>query len=588
MKPAPRLTVAAASCFLGVLALLRAAEPVPAPGEIVELPKFEVVDSRVLPQPEKWRYAEIPGFEVLANISERETKRFVNDFLLLQEAVGVLMPGLRNTNVVVPTSLILCGRGNGFNRFMPDDRGDDVYRTNSLFFDDPERGAIIVDFALSELQIDNVTTVEADPYRGFYKEYFRHLIRQQMGRKPPAWFEEGLVQMFSAIDFNKKWITFGQIGDGFGGGKDNDFNQVLSQRALMPLHEMFAREMMMTDTFWSAQCYAFVHMCLYGRGQRYQQGFLKFLTKLGSEPPTEDLFIECFKSNYKAMALELRGYLDFTDHKYIQFTAKKGQALPDPPPVALREATEAESGRIVGEALRLGRHGDNAHLALIAPFIRGSRDPQLLAALGLDERAAGHDDRARKFLEAAMQAKVARPRAYLELARMRYAAATSAVAGKADKRFDPVQVADVLEPLNAARSQPPPMGEIFELTAEVWAHSALPPKTEDLRALNEGVNQFSRRPLLLVRSAELNLQHGDPEDARKIIMHGLRILGNSPARLALENLRAELPPEPAATLAPTPAPAPAPKAAAPKAAPKPPPQESASDLLKKDIKIVRP
>ena len=36
--------------------------------------------------------------------------------------------------------------------------------------------------------------------------------------------------------------------------------------------------------------------------------------------------------NYKKMGLELRGYLDFTDHKYMQFAAKKGQSLPDPPP----------------------------------------------------------------------------------------------------------------------------------------------------------------------------------------------------------------------------------------------------------------
>jgi len=536
------------------------------PGEIIELPKFEVTDSRVLPQPETWHYAAIPGFEVLSNISERETKRFVNDFLLLQEAIGVLMPTLRNTNVAVPTSLLLCGRGDRFNRFMPADRGDDLYRTNSLFFADPERGAIVVDFALSELLLADNTSIEADPYRGFYKEYFRHLIRQQMGRKPPAWFEEGLVEMFSAIDFNKKWITFAQIGDGFGGGKDSDFNQMLGRRALMPLPEMFARETITSDRFWSAQCYAFVHMCLYGRGQRYQQGFLKFLTRLGSEPPSEEMFKECLGKSFKEMNLELRGYLDFTDHKYMQFTAKKGQALAEPPPVALREATEAESGRIVGEALRLGGHGAAAHLALIAPYIRGSRDPQLLAALGLDERLAGHEDRARKFLEAAMQAKVARPRAYLELARMRFATVTQAVSGKADKRFSEAQAADVLEPLAAARSQPPPMAEIYELAAEVWARSARPPGRDDLKFINEGVNHFPRRPLLLVRAAEFNLRHGDPEDARKIINYGLRVMPNSPARLALEGLRDELPPEPVVPLSPAPAPVePAKKAPAKKA-----------------------
>ncbi|MEY2878153.1 MAG: hypothetical protein RLZZ15_533, partial [Verrucomicrobiota bacterium] len=367
---------------------LFAAEPAPLAPGIVELPKFEVTDSRVLPPPEKWHYASIPGFEILSNTSERETKRFVNDFLLLQSAIGELMPGLSKVNVAVPTSLILCGRGNSFNRFMPADRGDDLYNTNALFFDDPERGAIVIDFALGELRLDGDNVLESDPYRGFYKEYFRHLIRTQMGGKPPLWFEEGLVAMFSAIDFNKKWVTFGQIGDGFGGGKDSDFTHLLAQHALMPLPEMFSRTTVTTDHYWSAQCYAFVHMCLYGRNQKFQKGFLQFLTKLGPDGPTEELFKECFKKSYKDMVLELRGYLGFTDHKYIQLTAKKGQALPDPPPFTLRAATEAESGRLVGGALRLGGHGPEAHLALIAPYIRGERDPQLLAALGLDERLA--------------------------------------------------------------------------------------------------------------------------------------------------------------------------------------------------------
>ena len=556
--------------------------PPPVPDEIVELPKFEVTDSRILPPAESWHYAAIPGFEVLSNISARETKRFVSDFLLLQEAVDVLMPGLNRGSVAVPTSLVLCGRGNGFNRFMPDDRGDDVYRTNSLFFDDPERGAIVVDFALAELQLDASTSIESDPYRGFYKEYFRHLIRHQMGRKPLPWFEEGLVEMFSAIDFSKKWITFAQIGDGFGGGKDNDFNQMLSQRGLMSFPELFGREAVTSDYLWSAQCYAFVHMCLYGRGQRYQQGFVKFVMRLDSEPLTEEMFKECLGMSFKDMGIELRGYLDFTDHKYIQFSAKKGQALPEPPPVTLRDATEAESGRIVGETLRLGGHSAAAHLSLIAPYIHGSRDSQLLAALGLDERAAGHDERAAKFLLAAMQAKVPRPRAYLELARLRYTAANQAAATHEGRWLNAAQAAQVLEPLNAARSQPPPMGEVFELIAEVWSHSAQPPTRDDLKVINEGVNTFPRRPLLLARAADLNLRHGNPEDARKIITYGLRVVGNSPARLALESLRAELPPEPpGAPVAPAPTPAKPSSTSTPTAAP------SAADLLRTPPKQIR-
>jgi hypothetical protein len=257
--------------------------------------------------------------------------------------------------------------------------------------------------------------------------------------------------------------------------------------------------------------------------------------------------------SYLDMELELRGYLGFTDHKWKQFVMKKGQELAEPPAVTLRDATEAETGRIVGETLRLGGHGDEAHLALIAPYIRGERDPQLLAALGLDERAAGHDERASKFLEAAFRAQVVRPRAHLELARLRFAATKSAMAEIAG--LTAAQVADVLAPLAMARTQPPPMAEVFELTAEVWSHSAQPPTKDDLKVINQGVMMFPRRALLLARSADLNLRYGDPENARKIIAHALNVLPNSPGRIAMEQLQSELPPAPPEPLKPAAAPA---------------------------------
>jgi hypothetical protein len=230
---------------------------------------------------------------------------------------------------------------------------------------------------------------------------------------------------------------------------------------------------------------------------------------------------------------------------------KKGKELAEPPPVVPRDASEAESGRITGNVLRLGGRGEEAHLALIAPYIRGAREPQLLAALGLDERIAGHDDRAKKFLEAAVAAQVVRPRAYLELARLRYEAAKPKDEGEIS--LTPAQVGEIVALLGTARTQPPPLAEIYEFAAEVWAHSATPPKREDLKLINQGVMLFPKRPVLLARAADLNLRHGDPEDARQIITYALQVLPNSPARVAMEQMRDELPPEP-----PKPAPAPAP------------------------------
>jgi hypothetical protein len=431
------------------------------------------------------------------------------------------MPGLRAASPV-PTSLILTGRGNTFDQMMPVSRGDDRYRTNTLFFQDFERGAIVVDFQLPELFLEDNTTIESDPYRGFYREYFRFLIRRKTSSKPPAWFEEGLVQLFSSIDFTKKWINFAMIGDGFGGEKTGDFNRMLQRRALLPMRELLADPPKSRSTFWNAQAYAFVHMCLYGRNQRYQKPFLQFVMRLEREPVSEELFKECFKMDYKKMGLELRGYLEFTDHKYVQFAAKKGQALPDPAPFELRDAPDAVVGRIKGEALRLGGHGDLARNTLIAPYVRGERDPRLLAALGLDEVQAGRKERALKFLEAAAQAKVVRARAYLELARLRLEAAR-AKPGAPNAQLDAAQVTGILTPLFTAMKQPPPMAEVYALVADTWMLSAVAPQAEHLGVVIEGIRFFPRDTALLMQATMLAVKRGFPIEAKALAERGVKV-----------------------------------------------------------------
>lgn len=494
----------------------------------IELPKFEVVDSRLLPPVESWSYAEIPGFEILSSVSARETRRFTRDFLLLQEVIQAIMPAMSHGRGDVPTALVLCGRGNDFSAFLPQDRTDQEFSTNSLFFEDAERTAIVIDFALAELQLDADTRIEADPYRSFYREYFRHLIRRQIGRNAPPWLEEGLVQLFAGIDFDKKWISFGLVGDGFGGEKPGDFNRMLVQRRLMPFDEMFAMEPAQRDAHWAAQCYAFVHMCLYASGKPYQKAFIEFISRLQKEAVSEKLFQDCFHRNYRQIATELRGYLQYTAHTYVEFKAKKGQELPEPPPIAIRDATASEVGRIKGETLRLGGHDDAAHLTLIAPYVRGEREPRLLAALGLDEARAGHDDRARKFLEEAAREKAVRARAYLELARLRYEEALKdpKEAGKLSRE----QIEYVQAPLLTARTQPPPLPGEYALLADIWTHAAIAPTREQFAVLLEGVAEFPRDPNLAMQVAVLGAKHGFEKEARAVAEFGQKAFADLPAQ----------------------------------------------------------
>lgn len=523
----------------------------------VELPKFEVRDSRLLPPLEPWRYASIPGFEILSSASAYETKRFTKDFLLLQEVIRTIMPVLTRGRSDVPTAVVLCARGNGFDQFLPTERKDEAFSSNALFFENAERTAIVVDFALAELQLDNDTRVEADPYRSFYREYFRFLVRRQLGQNAPPWLEEGLVQLFAAVDFNNKWIDFGMVGDGFGGVKPGDFNQLLARRWLMPLDQLFAAEPAQHDAFWSAECYAFVHLCLYGSGKRYQKPFVAFVSRLNEEPVSEQLFRECFHCSYKDMAMELRGYVQYTLHTYVQFKAKKGHALPDPPPFEVRDATEAEVGRIKGEILRLGGHDDQAHLALIAPYIHGAKDPRLLAALGLDEVEAGHDERAMKFLEAATRAHVTRARAYAELARLQYQAVV-AHAG-ADAKLSADQLAPVYATLAQARKEPPLMAEEYSLYLEAWSRAAVPPTRGEFAIAIEGIRAFPFDANLLMQTVLGAQKFGFADYALTLAERGAKIFARDATErdrfelvaraLARDAASASAPPEPGAPAA---------------------------------------
>jgi tetratricopeptide (TPR) repeat protein len=327
--------------------------------------------------------------------------------------------------------------------------------------------------------------------------------------------------------------------------EDRDFNAALARRALLPMEKMFAVEndsetaRQALGGTWAKQCYAFVHWGLYGEQGRHQQAFVTFIRRLNQEPVSEALFKECFKKSYGDMELALRGYVEFTSHNVAGVAAAKGQKLPEPPPFELRDATDSEVGRIKGDTLRLAGHEAAAHLALIAPYIRGERDPQLLAALGLQERAAGDLPRARKFLEAAARASAVRPRAYLELARLRFAdAAAHPAAGHA---FSAAQTVEILKALFTARSQPPPLPEVYEAIGEAWSRCVLTPTAGHLGVLDEGVRLFPRDAALIERTAELKVKAGLATEAAALIDLGLRVAPVGPAREKFEALKAALP-----------------------------------------------
>ena len=521
----------------------------------IELPTYTVTDSRELPPPEPWLYGRIPGFEVLSNASEKSTKRLVGDFQRFFLALSLVWPGVQQ-KTAVPTSLIICGRGGKFDAFIPTGQQRPNRAMASLTLRAAEQSAIVIDFQTKVLNLstsegataaastaaaageDGVSLGGSDPglqvdaYRQLYREYIRFLLG---GVEPrgPAWFEEGVAQIFMAMEVTNTTIIVGKVENpntisaeqgalndagisGTAPAEDRDFNAALAKRRLLGMDALFAvahdapEANNVLGGTWAKQAYAFVHWGLYGDQGKHQKAFITFLRRLDREPATEALFKECFKQSYQDMLFTIRGYVEFTNYK------------------------------IKGDALRLAGHVAAARTAMTTPYIRGERDPQLLAAIGLLERAANDDGRARKFLEAAAQAKAARPRAYLELAKMRFAEAASKPA-ETQARFSAEQTVAVLTPLFTARTQTPPLAEVYELIAEAWARSIITPGTDHLGVLDEGVRFFPRTTALVYATAVQKVRVGLVADARSLIALGLRVATEAETRRKFETLQASLP-----------------------------------------------
>ena len=281
----------------------------------------------------------------------------------------------------------------------------------------------------------------------------------------------------------------------------------------------------------------------------WRDRFWKFIDRSCTEPASETLFKECFGIDYGRGAALLRLYLVSAVLNPAVWRAEGPAELP---PLLFRDATGSDLSRIKGDWERLAANYVRTNLpALETPYVeqarrtlrrsydKGDRDPRLLAALGLAECDAGHASGARDFLEAAMRGGVVRPRAYLELARLRFAEQRAQLETPGEKlRVAPTT--EVLAPLLIARRQAPPLQPVYELIAEAWMSSAVAPQRTDLAVLDEGVRFFPKSAELIHRTATLYFAQGFLPEAAQLVEAGLRVAPNEATRARFNALQAAI------------------------------------------------
>jgi hypothetical protein len=540
---------------------VQAAETPAATDAPVELPPM-LVEESITSVP--WLYVNVGGTEFLSRCSISTTRRLVEAWLTALRLVRVLVPEEFLARMDVPAVFVLYAQDlkhtvsaeiqrqlqaaeavEGRTRRDDFDRGSRVGVAPSMRLTDRDMHASIV--YIDESQFENFSLSVAPGH-------VRFLLG---GRVPnlPAWLVEGIERTYRGADLVMEPITLRPLiwnnpGESAALARDPTY-----PRAVLPANELFAggavraaenRHPRRDETRASTQELFFRWAIVSGGPTR--EAFWKFAARAAEGPVTEEIFEASFGFGFSELRDRLSDYLP----KAVEETAWVDPGRRQPlPRIAVERATPNEIARIRGEWERLAigyvqrrlpqarePYIVQARRTLRRAFDAGDRDPRLLATMGLCEIDADNESGAREFLEPAIALGVVRPRAYYELARLRFAEIRRGV--PETKLFSFTELAPVIDPLRRALTQAPPLAEVFVLLAEVWARCELTPNTAEFAELETGARLFARRPTVGLPVALALARHGRKAEAAAVLDAIAGHPTDENTRASITRLRAEL------------------------------------------------
>jgi hypothetical protein len=491
----------------------------------VQLPPFIIEQ----PAGPRWRYLRTPRFEVLSRCDGLTTEQIATGLHRANQLLAEIVPERFHVTFDVPPAVILyeqrlwsakeqeamlavlgrnpadASRPAGPRQAVEPVTGASVISGRET--SSPARGFFFRNLMLADA--DTMTTfvmvsdAAIDPEASYLAPaYVRGLLRSRVPALP-EWFITGFMQLYGGMEFSGPSVSVRvarwQHG-GMGGG--------VADPRFLPWGDLLTDRQPDGDwARWLAQCELFVAWGLDPNGGR-RDGFWQLLERAASEPVTESLVRECLGLAYAGLDASVAGHGATT--RTLRWTLSNAAARL---PGKLEDASSRQVARIKGEWERLevryvrqhrpelaGHYLELARGTLRRAYDRGDRDPQLLASLGLLELEAGDKAAAIGYLEQAAEGGVVRPRAYFELARLRY----DQLVGRStreDGKYTAGQVESVVRPLLAGTRQSPALAASYQLMAHVAAQGVEPPSREVTEALREGARLFPAKRQELVDHA---------------------------------------------------------------------------------------
>ncbi|WP_138223133.1 hypothetical protein [Nibricoccus aquaticus] len=472
----------------------------------VDMSQYVVRADRVLPQPESWRYVLVPagvlergkkvvvasGYEVLSNLSEKNTRVFVEELQRRQLAGTILWPTIIEALPREPMIVVLDRTRQAF---MPADV-DVAQSWESDAISTPEHtseGFVSFEVADAGPEMDSrLTAIGRSSSYGTMGTRYGGDVPMKSGTFDGAFDSPKLMRPLSAgvvvlrardgvvatlinadspagmsrlgeemiaAGLSKEAAVFGMrsmsnppplwFREGMGwlvytsevsrkkiafAGVAVDFTGQLVPSLLtvfQKTEKLSFNEVMLAG--------AFTHYCLYGNNRKLAPNFIQFMERLEREPVSEQLFKECFRRTTKKMEVELasqgRGMAAFASMEL------KGR-LPELPAFSIREATQSEVARLKADAFITQGLWDQALDVLRIAYWRGEREPEMLAVLATLEERVGSVERARKLSKALMALPKPPARILIVEAKLRY---RKALEGKAEgEKLTVAQIQPVL------------------------------------------------------------------------------------------------------------------------------------------------
>jgi hypothetical protein len=550
-------------CVFLVLAAtwLRAAEPDEA---VVQLPPMVVMETAKGPP---WYHLQTPGGEYLARTTPSTMREFVQADLKLFQLLHGFVPESFQARVDLRSIVVLDRldqKAEG-DAIMQDMARQAENRATAEREADPlaPRPSGRVE-SLLNLRVDdrdmNVLFAYLDEknFEGSRMVLTPNYLRFLMERRAPdlpSWLIEGAISIFEQSSFVIEPITvrpFNWIS-----GRETRALQRDPEwpRALLPMAELLAPDSLRGESdhaprrvaTWRYQAALFFR---WGNDPKHgaRDAFWKLAERATKELITDQIFEECFGFGMSEMRDRLSDYLAIAVREPMHIEPGKTERIRlDDPKIASKELV----ARLLGEWQRLeiyyvaARHprfreafAQEARRTLRKAYDLGDRDPQLLAALGLCEIDAGNPDGAPFFLKLALEAKVIRPRAYFEVARMRFVDLLRNQ--PTTYHLSAAETESIVAPLRVGLRQKPLMAEAVALFASAWIRSAQAPTEVDFALLKQAAETFPARPSTLFRIAGVYAKSGRYVMADAVLTQALTFPADEQLRAPMVELKSAL------------------------------------------------